>query len=87
MPIFCNGTFGRRRIAGDRYARRDIGERLDDRRNRPFELSGRVYISLLFWGWLWGIWGMLLSIPIIVIVKVVSQRVEQLHAMAKLLGD
>jgi hypothetical protein len=30
---------------------------------------------------------MLLSIPIIVIVKVVSQHVEQLHAMAELLGD
>ena len=46
-----------------------------------------VFISLLFWGWLWGIWGMLLSIPIIVIVKVVSQHVEQLRAMAELLGD
>ena len=31
--------------------------------------------------------GMLLSIPIIVIVKVVSQHVEQLHPMAELLGD
>lgn len=49
--------------------------------------SAAVFISLLFWGWLWGIWGMLLSIPIIVIVKVVSQHVEQLHAMAELLGD
>jgi predicted PurR-regulated permease PerM len=49
--------------------------------------SAAVFISLLFWGWLWGIWGMLLGIPIIVIVKVVSQRVEQLHPMAKLLGD
>ncbi len=41
--------------------------------------SAAVFISLLFWGWLWGVWGMLLSIPIIVIVKVVSQHVEQLH--------
>jgi predicted PurR-regulated permease PerM len=46
-----------------------------------------VFISMLFWGWLWGIWGLLLSIPIIVIVKVVSQHVEQLHPMAELLGD
>jgi predicted PurR-regulated permease PerM len=46
-----------------------------------------VFISLLFWGWLWGIWGMLLSIPIIVIIKVVSQHVEQLHSMAELLGE
>jgi predicted PurR-regulated permease PerM len=49
--------------------------------------SAAVFISLLFWGWLWGIWGMLLSIPIIVIVKIVSQHVEQLHPIAELLGD
>jgi predicted PurR-regulated permease PerM len=49
--------------------------------------SAAVFISLMFWGWLWGIWGMLLSIPIIVIVKVVSQHVEQLHPIAELLGD
>jgi len=46
-----------------------------------------VFISLLFWGWLWGVWGMLLSIPIIVIVKVVSQHIEPLHPIAELLGD
>jgi predicted PurR-regulated permease PerM len=46
-----------------------------------------VFISLLFWGWLWGVWGMLLSIPIIVIVKVVSHHVEPLHPIAELLGD
>ena len=49
--------------------------------------SAAVFISLMFWGWLWGIWGMLLSVPIIVIVKVVSQHVEQLDPMAELLGD
>jgi predicted PurR-regulated permease PerM len=45
-----------------------------------------VFVSLLFWTWLWGIWGMLLSIPIIVIIKVVSQHVEELHPIAELLG-
>ena len=49
--------------------------------------SAAVFISLLFWGWLWGIWGLLLSIPIVVIIKVVSQHVEQLHPMDELLGD
>ena len=46
-----------------------------------------VFIDLLFWGWLWGIGGMLLGIPIIVIIKVVSERVEHLHAIAELLGE
>ena len=49
--------------------------------------SAAVFVSLLFWGWLWGVWGMLLSIPIIVIVKVVSDYVEDLHPVAELLGD
>lgn len=49
--------------------------------------TAAVFISLLFWSWLWGVWGMLLSMPIIVIVKVVSQHVEQLQPMAELLGE
>ncbi len=46
-----------------------------------------VFVSLLFWSWLWGGWGLLLGIPIIVIVKVVSQHVAQLHPVAELLGE
>jgi predicted PurR-regulated permease PerM len=49
--------------------------------------SAAVFISLLFWGWLWGVWGLLLSVPIIVMSKVVSQHVEQLQSVAELLGD
>ena len=46
-----------------------------------------VFIALLFFGWLWGVWGMLLSIPIIVVIKVVSDHVEQLRPVAELLGE
>jgi predicted PurR-regulated permease PerM len=49
--------------------------------------AAAVFISLLFWAWLWGVWGMLLGIPITVILKVVSQHVEQLQPVAELLGD
>jgi predicted PurR-regulated permease PerM len=49
--------------------------------------AAAVFISLLFWGWLWGVWGMLLSIPIIVIVKVVAEHVEELQPVAELLGE
>lgn len=49
--------------------------------------AAAVFISLLFWAWLWGVWGMLIGIPIIVIVKVVSQHVEQLQPVAELLGE
>ena len=46
-----------------------------------------VFIALLFWGWLWGTWGLLLGIPIIVLVKVISEHVEGMEAIAELLGD
>ena len=49
--------------------------------------TAAVFVSLLFWAWLWGLWGMLLSIPITVIIKVVAQHVEQLEPVAELLGD
>ena len=52
--------------------------------------AAAVFVSLLFWGWLWGIWGiwgMLLGIPIIVVVKVISEHVEQLLPVAELLGE
>ena len=49
--------------------------------------TAAVFISLLFWSWLWGLWGMLLSMPIIVIVKVVSQHVPRLKVVSELLSD
>ncbi len=49
--------------------------------------AAAVFVSLLFWAWLWGVWGMLLGIPIVVILKVVSQHVEQLQPVAELLGE
>lgn len=46
-----------------------------------------VFISLLFWGWLWGVWGLLLGVPVVVILKVVAERVEGMEAVAELLGE
>ncbi|WP_353156004.1 AI-2E family transporter [Herminiimonas fonticola] len=46
-----------------------------------------VFVSLLFWTWLWGVWGMLLGIPIIVIVKVISEHIEEWQVIAELLGE
>lgn len=46
-----------------------------------------VFIGLLLFGWIWGVWGVLLSVPIVVIVKVVSDHVEGLKAFSEFLGD
>ncbi|TFZ04027.1 AI-2E family transporter [Ramlibacter humi] len=45
-----------------------------------------VFIGVLFWGWLWGVWGLLLGIPIMMVIKAVCDRVEQLKPVGELLG-
>ena len=49
--------------------------------------SAVVFISLIFFSWLWGLWGMLLGIPVIFIIKVVCEYVEHLQPIAELLGE
>jgi predicted PurR-regulated permease PerM len=49
--------------------------------------AAAVFIGLLFWGWLWGISGLLLGIPIIVIVKVIAEHIDGLQRVAELLGE
>lgn len=46
-----------------------------------------VFIGLLFWGWLWGIWGLLLGIPIIVMVRVIAEHIDGWQPVAELLGE
>jgi predicted PurR-regulated permease PerM len=49
--------------------------------------AAAVFIGLLFWGWLWGIWGMLLGIPILVMLRVVSEHVDGMQSVAELLSE
>ena len=46
-----------------------------------------VFVALLFWGWLWGVWGMLLSVPIMVIVKAAAEHVAPQGLVAELLRN
>jgi predicted PurR-regulated permease PerM len=45
-----------------------------------------VFIGVLFWGWLWGVWGLLLGIPIMMVIKAVCDRVDNLKPVGELLG-
>lgn len=45
-----------------------------------------VFVGVLFWGWLWGVWGLLLGVPIIMMVKAVCDQVEDLKPIGELLG-
>jgi predicted PurR-regulated permease PerM len=45
-----------------------------------------VFIGVLGWGWLWGVWGLLLGIPIMMVIKAVCDRVDDLKPVGELLG-
>ncbi len=46
-----------------------------------------VFVGVLFWGWLWGVWGLLLGVPIMMVIKAVCDRVEDLKPIGELLGE
>jgi predicted PurR-regulated permease PerM len=46
-----------------------------------------VFVGVLAWGWLWGLWGLLLGVPILMIVKAVCDRVDDLKPVGELLGS
>ena len=46
-----------------------------------------IFAGVLAWGWLWGVWGLLLGAPILMVVKSVCDRVEDLKPVGELLGE
>jgi len=46
-----------------------------------------VFVSLMFWGWIWGVWGLLLAVPITAAAKSVCERVPDFQAFAELLKE
>jgi len=46
-----------------------------------------VLISLLFWGWVWGIVGVIMAVPITVMIQVVCTHSERFRGVSILLGN
>lgn len=46
-----------------------------------------VLLSLVFWGWMLGIAGMFLSVPLTVMIKIACQNSERWHFLSVILGD
>jgi predicted PurR-regulated permease PerM len=44
-----------------------------------------VFVGLVFWGWLWGIPGLLMAVPLIMILKAICDHVDTLYPVAALL--
>ena len=45
-----------------------------------------VFIGVLFFGWLWGGWGLLLGMPILVVLKSIADRIDAMRSISELLG-
>ena len=46
-----------------------------------------VFVGLLFWSWVWGIWGTVLAVPMLMMLKAICDHVEDLQPIGELLGE
>jgi predicted PurR-regulated permease PerM len=46
-----------------------------------------IFVGVLAWGWLWGAWGLFLGAPMLMVVKAVCDRVDDLKPLGELLGS
>jgi predicted PurR-regulated permease PerM len=46
-----------------------------------------MFLSLLFWSWMWGVIGTIVAVPIMMVIKSVCDRIEDLKPVGELLGE
>ena len=46
-----------------------------------------IFVGLLFWSWMWGVWGTILAVPMLMMLKAVCDHVEGLQPIGELLGE
>jgi predicted PurR-regulated permease PerM len=46
-----------------------------------------IFVNILFWGWVWGVWGALLAVPMLMVIKAVCDHVEELKPISELIGE
>ncbi|MEO8857213.1 MAG: AI-2E family transporter [Burkholderiaceae bacterium] len=57
---------------------------LTSRANRMNPVA--IFVGVLAFGWLWGAWGLLLGVPVLVIIKAICDRVDDLKPVGEILG-
>jgi predicted PurR-regulated permease PerM len=58
---------------------------LTSRATRTNEVA--MFIGLIFWSFVWGIWGTLLAVPMLGVLKAFCDRIEDLKPIGELLGE
>jgi predicted PurR-regulated permease PerM len=46
-----------------------------------------IFVAIAFWSWVWGIPGMLLAVPILMVFKAIADHVDGLQGVSDFLGD
>jgi predicted PurR-regulated permease PerM len=46
-----------------------------------------IFVGLLFWSWIWGVWGTILAVPMLMMFKSIADHVEDLQPIGELLGE
>ena len=46
-----------------------------------------IFVGLLFWSWVWGLWGTVLAVPMLMMIKSICDHVEDLQPIGELLGE
>ncbi len=46
-----------------------------------------ILVSLIFWGWLWGAWGMVLAVPLTSALKILFEHLEPLRPLSVLMSQ
>jgi predicted PurR-regulated permease PerM len=46
-----------------------------------------IFIGIIFWSWVWGVWGLVLAVPMLMMLKAVCDRIEELQPIGELLGE
>jgi predicted PurR-regulated permease PerM len=46
-----------------------------------------IFVGLLFWSWVWGVMGTILAVPMLMMLKAICDRIEDLQPIGELLGE
>ena len=56
--------------------------------SRQLQLNSiAILLALAFWGWLWGILGIVVAVPLLVTLRVFSSHFEPLAALGEMIGE